>query len=161
MPDRHSHAYIVILAGALLCACDPAPTEEMPVLVTLAIPGAAADWVDVPRSQADSYAVLPAPRVRLTLDASMPGSLVVTAVDPTTGMTAELPAIRAGQDEPTGGFYRVDSIDSQARPARWSVTVSPPEGFSSLTTYRISVAHKYGNAVSSPLMVTLAGGPQS
>jgi hypothetical protein len=158
--------HIMVLFAALAWGCAPEPTVETPDLVNLSIAGPEPSaWVEVQQSQPMTFPVLPlvqpAAGVKLSLDAPYPGSLVVTAVDPASGMTATLPVIFAGQEGPPTGFHRVDRVDTSTTPKRWLVTVRPPEAFATLPTYRISIAHKDGTAQSEPLVVTLDGARQS
>jgi hypothetical protein len=137
-----------------------------PQLINLSVQNTgASDWVEVPQAQATTFQVLPlsqpATGLRLTLDVPLPGQLVVTAIDPASGMTAALPAVFGGQEGPATGFHRIDSINAQTRPPRWSVTIVPPDAFGTLRTFQINIAHRDGNAQSQPLIVTLDGAKQS
>jgi hypothetical protein len=148
------------------CEENNTPTVQTPNLVDLSVPGVVApDWVAVPRSPAGSFLVLPLTRpaagLRLTLEAPYPGSFVVTAIDPASGMTASLPVISQGPGAPATGFHRIDNTDVDAVPPRWSLTVRPPDSFAGLATYRIDISHSSGGAQSTPLVVTLATPPPS
>jgi hypothetical protein len=165
MPDRPNIAYSLLLIGLLAGSCAPAPTAQTPGLVDLSVPGSASsEWVAV-RQAGGSFHVLPLNQanagLRLTLEAPYPGSLVVSAVDPSSGAATTLPVIFGGQEGSPAGFHRVDSIDTSARPQVWHVTVRPPDTFAALPSFRITIAHKDATAQSDPLVVTLDGAGQS
>ena len=162
---RHILASAFVLLTVLAWGCAPAPNVETPALVKLAVAGSQpSEWVDVPIVGRTTFAVMPLSQpaaLRLTLDAPFPGELVVMAVDPASGTTIPLPPVFGAQEGPAGGFHHVDAIDTRATPKRWTVTIRPPEAFATLSTLRISIAHKDGRAQSDPLVVTLDGARQS
>ena len=155
-----------VLVTALALGCAPAPNVETPALVNLAVAGTQpSEWVNVPVAGGTTFAVMPLSQpgavLRLTLDAPFPGQLVVMAVDPASGTTVPLPPVFGTQEGPASGFHHVDAIDTRATPKRWTITIRPPDAFATLSTLRISIAHKDGPVQSDPLVVTLDGARQS